>query len=60
VVGIFVEHAAGVLGDGVEARATTEVVVARAHEAAQILHSSRYETAPDLTRAESTIPAAGA
>ena len=36
VVGIFVEHAAGVLGDGIEARDTTEVVVARAQEAAQI------------------------
>ena len=60
VVGIFVEHAAGVLGDGVEARDTTEVVVARAQEAALILHSSRYEAEPAPTRAEPTIPVAGA
>ena len=60
VVGIFVEHAAGVLGDGVEARDTTEVVVARAQEAAQILHSSRYGAEPASTRAEPTIPVAGA
>jgi len=60
VVGIFVEHAAGVLGDGVEARDTTEVVVARAKEAALILHSSRYEAEPAATGGEATIPAAGA
>jgi hypothetical protein len=60
VVGIFVEHAAGVLGDGVEARDTAEVVVARAQEAAQILHSSRYGAEPVSTGAEPTIPAAGA
>jgi AcrR family transcriptional regulator len=60
VVGIFVEHATGVLGDGVEVRDTAEVVVTRAQEAAQILHSSRYGAEPVSTGAEPTIPAAGA
>jgi TetR/AcrR family transcriptional regulator, cholesterol catabolism regulator len=46
IVGIFVEHAAGVLGDGVEDRDTTAVMVSRAEEAAQILHSSRFATKP--------------
>ncbi len=39
---LFVEHGTGVLGDRVEARDLTEVVVARAQQAALILHSSRF------------------
>jgi AcrR family transcriptional regulator len=61
LVGIFVEHAAGVLGDGVEDRETADVMISRAEEAAEILHSSRF--AANLTDAPlsgSTKPAAGA
>jgi AcrR family transcriptional regulator len=61
LVGIFVEHAAGVLGDGVEDRDAAEVMVSRAEEAAEILHSSRF--AASLIHpppSESTLPAAGA
>ena len=61
LVGIFVEHAAGVLGDGVEDRETEAVMISRAEEAAKILHSSRF--APNVTppaAPESKVPAAGA
>jgi AcrR family transcriptional regulator len=62
LVGIFVEHAAGVLGDGVEERDTAAVMVSRAQEAAAILHSSRFvaNLTDDPPHSTSRMPAAGA
>jgi AcrR family transcriptional regulator len=60
LVGIFVEHAAGVLGDGVEDRETADVMVSRAEEAAQILHSSRFGATPGSPPPAPKSPAAGA
>jgi TetR/AcrR family transcriptional regulator, cholesterol catabolism regulator len=61
LVGIFVEHAAGVLGDGVEDRDTAAVMISRAEETAEILHSSRFAAnLSDPLPSDSTRPAAGA
>jgi AcrR family transcriptional regulator len=60
IVGIFVEHAAGVLGDGAEDRDTAQVMVSRAKEAAQILRSSRFVADARPTPSVSKSPAAGA
>jgi AcrR family transcriptional regulator len=48
IVGIFVEHAAGVMGS--EDDDTPSLMVARANEAAQILDSARYAGKPAATK----------
>jgi AcrR family transcriptional regulator len=60
MVGIFVEHAAGVLVLGDEQGDTAALMTARAEEAAQILDSSRYDGQTRPTASPPKLPAAGA